>query len=531
MAMILSIVIIAAVPTSAVDGDWTVVARPEQERGELSEDKHESVAGYYYDATGFHMTAANWGGQTPLARFVSKAKIDLKDGVYMEIVIDEFTSENVDCWYSIMLTDEQIAEPGKGFAGEAVENLIRPNVPVPNTTTWYLTGDFKQQYDPCDNVPVVKNDAKKDVLEVAIAWEEGTYTYTINGVSAPEVVITYMNQKWGENSEVYVGFCLQHTVKDGTVAASLVKYGHTKDDAAVPAGDDHEDPIDNSTNFVAAPVVENPTFEAGKPGIFMNGDVEGSDLKVIPTPVGGETITVNEDGSFSIVAANKCCPTGVWTVKNETSYAIEDLPIVMMVTKNLCTCTEDDKYDGLCGAMEESDVYLMTGDNLKPNDDFLVDASVSWDAYAVGDDTYLSMIVDASEMGSLFSGRINAVRFDIRNVNTSDPAASRFDVCFVAFFATEEDANAFFEAYLTNLGWENPDAGEDDVTTEEETTAVDETTGADETPGAEDVTTAPQGGSTAPAKKGCGSVVGFGAVAVVAVASVAGFVSFKKKED
>ena len=68
MAMILSIVIIAAVPTSAVDGDWTVVAKPEQERGELSEDKHESVAGYYYDATGFHMTAANWGGQTPLAR-------------------------------------------------------------------------------------------------------------------------------------------------------------------------------------------------------------------------------------------------------------------------------------------------------------------------------------------------------------------------------------------------------------------------------------------------------------------------------
>ncbi len=35
----------------------------------------------------------------------------------------------------------------------------------------------------------------------------------------------------------------------------------------------------------------------------------------------------------------------------------------------------------------------------------------------------------------------------------------------------------------------------------------------------------------APAKSGCGSVVGFGAVAIVAVAAVAGMVSFKKKED
>ena len=243
---------------------------------------------------------------------------------------------------------------------------------------------------------------------------------------------------------------------------------------------------------------------------------------------------------MKVVAQNSATSTGTWLVQNATSYAIEDLPIAMMVTRNLCTCSEEDLADnnGICYASEESTVYLMTGEKLSADNECMTYAEVSWDAYVVGEDTYLSVMLDASDMGEVFSGRINGVRFDFKGVDITTPGANTFDICFVAFFATPEDANAYFEAYLTNLGWEDPNAGADEETTEEETTVADETTvaGEDETTVAgEDETTVAGGnnsGSTeTPAKKGCKGVVGFGAVAVVAVATVAGFVSFKKKED
>ncbi len=82
---------------------------------------------------------------------------------------------------------------------------------------------------------------------------------------------------------------------------------------------------------------------------------------------------------------------------------------------------------------------------------------------------------------------------------------------------------------------------ESEVPSTEETTAVEETTtaapeGTTATPegttdAPEGTTAAPEGTTAAPEEKGgCGSVVGFGAIAVVAIITAAGAISFKKKD-
>ena len=132
-----------------------------------------------------------------------------------------------------------------------------------------------------------------------------------------------------------------------------------------------------------------------------------------------------------------------------------------------------------------------------------------------------------------------------------------FDICEILFFRTEDEAQAYYAAYLAELtGGEPPVVGGDETTeapvvetteapteepTEEPTEAPtqapteaptqapvveDPTEAPTQAPAVEDPTDAPE----EPKKGGCGSVVGIGAIAVVAFAA-AGLVSFKKKED
>ena len=96
-------------------------------------------------------------------------------------------------------------------------------------------------------------------------------------------------------------------------------------------------------------------------------------------------------------------------------------------------------------------------------------------------------------------------------------------------FRSVEEAEAYAEAYFTELGWvEETEAPTTEAPTEEATEVVTEAPEATTEAPAVDI---PVEGTDAPAKKsGCGSVVGFGAIAIVAVAAVAGMVSFKKKD-
>ena len=133
------------------------------------------------------------------------------------------------------------------------------------------------------------------------------------------------------------------------------------------------------------------------------------------------------------------------------------------------------------------------------------------------------------------SGRINGARYDVAGVDVSTPGANAFDLLYMAWFRSVDEAEAYVQNTMKELGWkdaeETTEAPEETTEAPEETTAAPAGDATTEAP-AGDTTEAPAGNETeAPAKSGCGSVVGFGAIAIVAVAAVAGMVSFKKKED
>ena len=548
IAMTFSLVIVAAITSAAaVEGDWIAVGRANQYDGSTPESEYFSVAGYEYDEEGFHLTSANWAGQTPWARFVSKSTVDLKDGVYMEIRIDEFDySSNLDSWFTFLFWDQMHMTPGDVNYGEGLYNHIRP---TGNNITYWYTGSCNLFPTPntITKRTVQNGDKEECSLFVAeLSWDEenSTFVYTINGVAAPADIISYMNQKWGgDNSHAYVGFALQHSAKNGRVACTLLKYGTSAEDCSVPMGEDMEEPIDYSLNYVTAPLVEDPQIEPGKPAILMSGDVSTSNIKFAPSSVTGEAISVNDDHTVRVVASNSSTGAGIWTVENATSYAIEDFPVVMMVTRNLCTCVEEDKINGLCGAFETGSVYVMTGDAISPDSSCAInDNGVSWDSYYIDDDSYLSFIVDTSYTD--FSGRVNGVRFDVHDVDFNTPGANAFDVCFIAFFATKEDAEIYFMSYIEGLGY----APEETTTEEPEQTTVvpDQTAVVPEqtTVVSEQTTVVPEQTTATPeqttigdlvpepvVKNGCGSLVGAGATAIVSVALVFGAVCFKKKED
>ena len=136
--------------------------------------------------------------------------------------------------------------------------------------------------------------------------------------------------------------------------------------------------------------------------------------------------------------------------------------------------------------------------------------------------------------------RINGARYNAKGLDISTPGANQFDIIYMAWFRSVEEAEAYVQNTMIELGWveeTEPDTTEPiEVTTEsvkETTEPVKETIEPTET----DVetkteqTTAPKGDETVKADQGgCGSIVGFDIIAIVATAAIVGSFSFKKKK-
>ena len=542
-AMLLSLVIVAAaVPAAAVDGAWTTWGHAAQHEEGFDGDAN-SVVGYEYTAEGLHTVPADYSTSTPFALIQTKAKVNLKDGVYMLVRVDNFTYAG-DKWFNVNIWDRASFEPGATTFGEGVQNLIRPGNAgaegQPGTissVSWY-TGPFGGAGSSSMAADAVKaDDQGRPLMALTVTWDGSTYAVNINGAAAPQAVIDWMNNKWGGNdSEAYIGFCFQNNQKGGTVEATILKFGTSEADATVPMGDDSKAPENYSS--VPAEIADASTVPAGQPAIFMNGNKVDSDVKGTPVSAVGATISINEDYSIHVVTPKTAADSGMWKVRNEVSYDIDDFPVGVCLTRNFCTCGDDE-----CYALESTNVYLCTGDVMQPDPAYAIkELDMSYDPYVIGDDTYLMFYFDMSDEYAPFDaeGRINGTRFDFSGVDIQTPGRNAFDVMFVAFFRNVDEASAYVESYLGELGW----GAEDETTaapvvetteakTEEKTEAKTEAKTEEKTEAKTEAKTDAK--TDAPAtgddkKSGCGGVVGFGAIAVVAVAAVAGMVAFKKED-
>ena len=113
------------------------------------------------------------------------------------------------------------------------------------------------------------------------------------------------------------------------------------------------------------------------------------------------------------------------------------------------------------------------------------------------------------------------------------PGANEFEVVMQCFFRTVEDAEAYVEAYLADKGWVKEEVADDptDTETDPQETEPQETEPQETDPVTQDTDNQTDAGNADDnASGGCFGTVGFGAIAIVAVAATAGYITFKKKD-
>ena len=207
--------------------------------------------------------------------------------------------------------------------------------------------------------------------------------------------------------------------------------------------------VDDS--FEIGTEIEDPsTVPAGSPAIIMTGDIENSHLSNVPESDNGTGVSITNDHTVLYIGSNSTADCGKWLVDSDVSFAIEDFPVVMCITKNLCACYAD---DGKCYAFEQGFAYLMTGDSFTAaNDNKLSCFEICANAYSIDGNNYLYFWYDTSWNGDQFRGRINGTQFNFR-IDTETPGANTFEVVLQAFFRNEEEAAAFAVEYFKALGW------------------------------------------------------------------------------
>ena len=531
VAMLVSTFIIVSLPVLAVEGDWMVYSRKEQYRDDYEDDEYVSVMGYEYTSEGFHTTSPTFfEGQSPRGGLQTKTAYDLKEGVYMLIRVDEFSYDAPDKWLNLNLWSEPMVELASSDAerdGYGVQTIMRPgNDGKFIQLEWYIEGFTQVQVSAAFQGVDMYDEEGRALFELVVTYDNDSFALTINGIAAPQGVIDYMNETFVD-MEAHLGMAFFHTKTLGDASFTVLKYGTTKENALTPSGDDHEDPINYSLEI--AEIADPSTVEDGKPAILINGSKDASDSYTTAGKSSTGNSILNQDNSVTYIASSSTVSV-VYKPKNEVSYSIEDFPVVMMLVRNLCTCGEE---DGTCIACEEITLYLATGEFNSPDGEHCTLFSVCWDPIEIDGESYLYFYMDMSDDFAPWDakGRVNNIRVDVHNIDYATPGLNQFDVCFVGVFRDMEDAEEYVYDYL---GVEKP--VETESTTEEATTeAPKETTAApaETTEASAQTTVADPDDNTSSNDQngGCGSVVGFGAVAMVTTIGAVAFVTLKKKKE
>ncbi len=573
-----------AITASAVNGEWNVYAS----RGDCVDEydpNNRSVPGYEYTEDGLHMIPADYTWFTPHARFNTKDKINLREGVYLKVRIDNFTHGN-DEWFGFYLNelqvDEFVSEDETGNPGMSALVRVNPQTrkirTVQSNYTVSLTSGSKSVgSSPEAGVSWDEFDEEgRLIFTFEVKWhEDDGYTVLCNGISLDKGMMQEMTKVFDDNDGyMYVGFGLQNSNMGGTVECTILEFGTDKENASKPVGEDRQEPENKSKEI--AEIAEASLVPDGEPAIRIDGYPEGSDALRKISCSGKATVLEN---NFVNLMANNGEASQLMQifadVKYTTSYNVKDFPIAMAVFRNLCTCTYTDiDYDGeidkICMCKESGKAYLLIGDIIQPSENYTTSLSVDMTEPYIDSEgnSYMYMLVDHSSLvDSGMEGRINGIRIDIKNVRGSDADRNNFDLCEIAYFRNTVEAQEYFEGLMRRYdGIEDETTGEE--TTAEETTAeeieetaettceetpfecfpteeesIDETTEApeEETTQAEEIEaseTFAEGGekdeTEAEAEEpktdgGCGGMIGIGAIAVVAIAA-AGLASFKKKD-
>ena len=516
--MVLSMIPAMALTASAAgEGMWTTV------RGGNDYDDPESytpAAGYTYTSEGFQTVSADFTDTTPFYTVQTKEPVDIKEGVHVEFRIDQFSYRgedgSADEWISLSIWSQDKPVPGSPDFGGGWSCLLRGAGDgtadcqsfwtIPSDKEAGIAGSFNFQGNASVTAPMDDNGCETYTLDIAYAG--GEYTISVNDVViAGNSAVSNNLKELVASGNYYIGLTFHSGVKNGVADLTILDYNGSK-----PTGSDSKDPEENVNVF--APLTPADQVEANKPCLLF--DATKSSFSKDPDPQ-NLLCTAMGDNSYKFVASG-----GVgffsWGISHKYTFNAEDFPVLAILFKD---------YWG------SGSVRYGAGDVMSADDTHNV-AFVEEDTFGA-DQEYSLCVVDFSEEGVDWEGRINFARLDLGGTVEGD----EFYICYMGFFRSVEEAKAYTDAYVNANNIVVDDATEKDteVATDpaDETKKPDETKAPDESKKPEE-TKAPDESKKPEETKdettaggdseGCASVIG-GAAALV-LAAMAAAVALKK---
>ncbi len=598
--MVVSCLAVLAVSVGADDmsgaaGEWDVFAGSDDypEIGDTSGEVNplwRSIPGKEYTEDGLELVVPDWSDYSPRATFQTKNAVNLRDGVYLQLRIDDFTWEANDKWLQFQLFSDKVDAHDEMTTYSWI--TFRPDNTGKKITQCYVvtspagTATMSSATNIASTIEPRFDDEDNMIIDFEITYNKGTYNFLINGVSVnPDAVASFSEYIEDLDGRMYVGVAAQNNVKNGVVDFTITKYGKNATDASKPVGNDKTGPVNRKNT--PAPAGDPDAIAAGQPALWLSASSETSDIafKLNGTRLLDDSLRMKFDGNQNWFVAY---------VTNEKTYNVEEFPYAMVMVRNYCTCEWHDidgdwevtKLDVECACTETINSGVIIGDIVQAGDVSVKGAMGVSDITKVGEDFYSYFVIDYTEGNNAgnFGGRINGLTINLNGFRSGEGNRNEFDLVGIGYFKTTDDIETFYEAKLADYqakfekgesflpNTDNNDGEEvttaEEVTTEAEETTVEETT-AEETTVAEttaeettveettveettveEVTTVEETTEKATVQEtekqteektedpdvnvnvntGCGGVVGVGAVAVIALAS-AGFVSFRKKND
>ena len=528
--MVLSMIPVMAFTTAAADveGDWHVWRDPEKYEDVEEGEAIKPDPGYEYTDEGFVTICPDYTNYTPQFTVQTKLAQALKEGFYVQIRIDDYPyggeDGNADHWISFNISDRVGVKPGSIDFGNNWLSLIRgagqgaaaAQSFLTTMTTEEKVGSFALQSAP--NIEIPMDDEGREIYTFEVTHDGANYELKINGVVVSNETISTALNTWIESGEYYVGITLHAGVPDASASMTILKYGTSAEDATIPVGSDSLDPEENMLNF--AEIADPSTVEANTPALLwdattLTSDPTGPDLKLV----------AQGDNSYHVIATGGS-PYFQWGIKADKSYSIENFPVFSMVLKNFWG--------------DNGGIYFCTGGVMSARDDY----KTSWSIYDDGcmmfgeNEEYSLVVIDFAALEMIDEllmekgGRIHNVRPFFAVTDTTDPEICEWDVMYMGWFRSVEEAQQYA---ITRLAMdpvteapetEAPEAPETEAPAGNETEAP---AGNETQAPAGNETNAPEGNETeAPKTEGCASVMGLGAVAILAAAAAA--VALKKKD-
>ena len=556
IAAIMMISAFAVLPVSAKEvgaadeGNWETRLDATEEK--IIENGGESTIpcpGYRYTEDGFEVIPPEYNNVQAKYTVISKTKYSTKD-FSIKIRLDEYDASG-DNWVSFTFWSERngLAQ-GQNAAGEfgyGWTSLIRdadtevdPNAEKDmklSALQGFSSGNKTspgghQRINATEFEPIVDENGVQ-YLELKVV----SMQMYINGATVSSDICKALRDSFKADGYLaYFGISVKSGLSDTPIKFTILEV-----DGVKPTGSDSKEPEVKTREF--GEMIDSSTIPAGTPGVLFDATFENQNSKMPYTT--NCTVDLTENNTFKVSIRGDRGSIG-FTVRDEYSVDINDFPFVVIALKNFCTCTplEGVSMQESCMFYETCGAFYCAGKTLAPDNDhrLTMPGYTFFDISPEGSEDYYTIFLAKATAEDLLEGpaRIHSLRFDF----AQGTVGQEFELLSIGYYRSYEDIVSCFTAQGYNISLESlgveEDTGDEDVTDEvdpEEPTTeenYDVYPGMDEED-SEEVTTKKENKTTAASsdedKRGCGSFVGMGAVAMIATASVAGVVIFKKRKE